>query len=224
MKAIVPPPPPPGTPPPKFPPLPTHTDLPDKDHGYQKDYRYVPAPDHTQLPDKDGTFVRNSHEPLQSHLLTETIRPVLRQLSPEGNYFIGEDCGIYWRLTEPLERGVKAPDWYCVLGVPHLLNGQMRRSYVMWQEVIPPLLLLEYTADEGVEERDRTPLEGKMWVYETAIRAPYYGILEVNRARLEFFELHHMRYEPMAPNERGHYPIPSLGVELGIWQGSFGGY
>ncbi|MEH1898544.1 MAG: hypothetical protein V7K94_25205 [Nostoc sp.] len=25
----------------------------------------------------------------------------------------------------------------------------------------------------------------------------------------------------MQPNERGHYPIPPLGVELGLWQGSY---
>ncbi|BCL34007.1 hypothetical protein NSMS1_04540 [Nostoc sp. MS1] len=25
----------------------------------------------------------------------------------------------------------------------------------------------------------------------------------------------------MQPNQRGHYPIPPLGVELGLWQGSY---
>ncbi|MBD2664377.1 hypothetical protein B6N60_00908 [Richelia sinica FACHB-800] len=25
----------------------------------------------------------------------------------------------------------------------------------------------------------------------------------------------------MQPNEHGHYPIPPLGVELGLWQGSY---
>ncbi|WP_016949755.1 hypothetical protein [Anabaena sp. PCC 7108] len=27
--------------------------------------------------------------------------------------------------------------------------------------------------------------------------------------------------QPMQPNECGHYPIPPLGVELGLWQGSY---
>ncbi|MCU0552484.1 MAG: long-chain fatty acid--CoA ligase [Leptolyngbya sp. Prado105] len=27
------------------------------------------------------------------------------------------------------------------------------------------------------------------------------------------------RYQPVAPNQRGHYEISSMGVELGIWQG-----
>jgi hypothetical protein len=29
------------------------------------------------------------------------------------------------------------------------------------------------------------------------------------------------RYELLPANERGHYPIAPLGVELGIWQGSY---
>jgi hypothetical protein len=28
-------------------------------------------------------------------------------------------------------------------------------------------------------------------------------------------------YQKIQPNERGHYPIPPLGVELGLWQGSY---
>lgn len=28
-------------------------------------------------------------------------------------------------------------------------------------------------------------------------------------------------YQKMQPNERGHYPILPLGVELGLWQGTY---
>lgn len=58
-------------------------------------------PDHKQLPESDGTFVKNFREHPQSLLLTSSIRPVLNQLHPDGRYCIGQDCGIYWRLTDP---------------------------------------------------------------------------------------------------------------------------
>ncbi len=29
------------------------------------------------------------------------------------------------------------------------------------------------------------------------------------------------RYQPCLPNDRGHFSIPSLGVELGIWSGRY---
>jgi Uma2 family endonuclease len=182
-------------------------------------------PDHTQLPESDGTFVKNFQEHPQSILLTTTIRPVLDALHPDGNYAIGQDCGIYWRLTDPPEKGAEAPDWFYVPNVPPLLNGEYRRSYVLWKEFVAPLIAIEFVSGDGSEERDATPASqsdakaGKFWVYEQAIRIPFYAIYEVKKASVEVYELKNSRYQQLSPNRRGHYPIPPLGVELGIWQG-----
>ncbi|BAY17800.1 hypothetical protein NIES2109_03870 [Nostoc sp. HK-01] len=48
-----------------------------------------------------------------------------------------------------------------------------------------------------------------------------FGIYEVKQASVELYQLVAGRYEIMLPNERGHYPIYPLGVELGIWQGYY---
>ena len=179
-------------------------------------------PDHTQLPETDGTFVKNFQEHPQSILLTDSIRPVLRQLHPDGQYCIGQDCGIYWRLTEPPEKGAAAPDWFYVPNVPPKLNGQFRRSYVLWQEHIPPLIVIEFVSGNGAPERDRTPWTGKFWIYETVIRPAFYAIYEVNLARVEVYELVRNQYQLVSANKQGHFPVTSLGVELGIWQGVYG--
>ncbi len=71
-------------------------------------------PDHTQLPDSDGKFVENFLEHPQSILITDSIKPLLEQRHPDGQYCIGQDSGIYWRLTDPLEKGAEAPDWFYV--------------------------------------------------------------------------------------------------------------
>jgi Uma2 family endonuclease len=187
-------------------------------------------PDHTQLPESDGTFVKNFQEHPQSILLTDSITPILERIHADGNYCIGQDSGIYWRLTEPLEKGAEAPDWFYVPNVPPTLDGQYRRSYVMWQEFVAPLIVLEFVSGNGAEERNRTPLlrtdkqetkPGKFWVYENAIRPAFYGIYEVRKASVEVYSLIQNRYELVTANDRGHYPIPQLGVELGIWQGSY---
>jgi Uma2 family endonuclease len=186
-------------------------------------------PDHTQLPESDGTFVKNFQEHPQSILLTTSIRPVLDRLHPDGQYAIGQDCGIYWRLTDPPERGAESPDWFYVPNVPPSLNAQVRRSYVMWKEIVVPTIAIEFVSGDGSEERDPTPLSGgsgvkpgKFWVYEQAIRIPFYAIYEVQKASVEVYELVATRYQRLQPNERGHYPIPPMGVELGIWQGPEG--
>lgn len=181
-------------------------------------------PDHTQLPDKDGNFVKNYQEPPQGDLLTDCITPVLQQLHPDGQYCIGRDSGIYWRLIEPPEapeKGAEAPDWFYIPNVPPKLDGKMRRSYVLWKEFVAPLIALEFVSGNGVEERDKTPVKGKFWVYERAIRIPFYGIYEANKAQVELYQLVSGRYQKMAPNSRGRYPIEPLKVELGLWQGQY---
>jgi Uma2 family endonuclease len=196
----------------------------------------IQLPDHTQLPESDGTFVKNFQEHPQSLLLTDSIRPTLQQLHPDGQYAIGQDSGIYWRSTEPPERGAESPDWFYVPNVPPLLDGQFRRSYVMWKEYVAPLIVLEFVSGNGSEERDRTSAgfltanqeeelskPGKFWVYEQAIRVPFYGIYEVKKASIEMYQLIQGRYTLMSVNDRGHYEIPAMGVELGIWQGTYGG-
>ncbi|WP_017306385.1 Uma2 family endonuclease [Spirulina subsalsa] len=186
-------------------------------------------PDHTQLPESDGTFVKNFQEHPQSIILTDSLTPILQQRHPDGYYAIGQDCGIYWRETDPPEQGAEAPDWFYVPNVPPLLNGQIRRSYVLWREFITPLIALEFASGDGSVERDRTPLvqsnprtrPGKFWVYENILRIPYYGIFLVVTGTLEMYHLVNGFYEPLPPNERGHYPINPLGVELGVWQGNY---
>ncbi|MEM9213936.1 MAG: Uma2 family endonuclease [Cyanobacteria bacterium P01_F01_bin.150] len=223
-------------------------------------------PDHRQLPESDGTFVKNFQEHPQSLLLTSSIKPTLDRLHPDGNYAIGQNCGIYWRLTDPLEKGAEAPDWFYVAGVPPLLDGERRRSYVMWKEIIVPLIAIEFVSGDGSEERDRTsPLRpimanassesgsakndsiengmsengalengvpenespqdkekaGKFWVYEQAIRIPFYAIYEVDKASVEVYELIAQTYQKCKPNKREHYEIAPLGVELGIWNGRY---
>jgi Uma2 family endonuclease len=178
-------------------------------------------PDHTQLPESNGTFVKNFQEHPQSILLTDSIEPILQKCHPDGQYAIGQDSGIYWRMTEPPEKGAEAPDWFYVPNVPPTLDGQSRRSYVLWQEFIAPLIILEFVSGTGKEERDRTPWTGKFFVYEQVIRPAFYGIYEVQKATIELYRHVTNHFELVAANESGHFPIPELGVELGIWQGAY---
>jgi Putative restriction endonuclease len=179
-------------------------------------------PDHTQLPETDGSIKQNFQEHPQSMLLTDTVWPVLQQLHPDGQFAVGQDCGIYFRYTprQPLE-GCRAPDWFYVPDVPPLLDGKVRRSYVLWQEMLAPLLLVEFASGNGDEERDTTPRTGKFWIYERAIRAPFYAIYFADPGVVEVYHLVNQRYRRVRANARGHFPIPPLGVELGIWRGIY---
>jgi len=177
--------------------------------------------DHRHLPDTDGLPLTNATEHSQSQLLTSSLRPRLEEWSPGGQFAIGEDVGIYWRLTKPVLNGCKSPDWSYVPGVPFMLNGIPRRSYVLWKEKVPPLLLIEYVSGDGSEERDRTPNTGKFWVYEQAIRGKYYVIYDSQIPSIEAYVLDGVRYAPIAANAAGRYPIADLGIEFGLHRAVF---
>ncbi|NEN91396.1 MAG: Uma2 family endonuclease [Okeania sp. SIO3H1] len=216
--------------------LPDHTQLPESDSiSSNNQPPKIFIPDHTHLPESNGTFV-NSFQYSQSSLLTDSIQPVLDKIHPEKQYCIGQSLGIYWRIAEPLERGAVAPDWCYFPHILPTLDGEIRRSYFLWGEAIPPSIVIEFVLGDGSVERDKTPFirgenesiqtPGKFWVYERVIRPVYYAIYEVQKPRLEVYQLIHgdelvAKYELIEANERGHYPISDLGVELGIWSGSY---
>ncbi len=185
----------------------------------------VAWPDHTQLPETDGSFVQNFQEHPQNILLTDSIQPWLDRLHPDGQYLIGQDSGIYWDLAASLSdepvRGAKAPDWFYVPGVSPLLEGQFRRSYVLWYERVAPLLLIEFVSGDGAEEHDHTPQSGKFWIYERAIQAVFYAIFDARREQIELYTLVDGAYTSVPANERGHYPVAPLNIELGIWKGTY---
>ncbi len=180
-------------------------------------------PTHKDLPVTDGSVPTSYHESPQTATLTGCFTPVLRRRYPDGRYSIGMDSFIYWRLTNPPTRGAKAPDWFLVVGVEPMLDGEIRRSYVLWHELISPLLVIEYVSGDGSEERDRTELEGKFWVYENGIKASYYAIVDGFRGTLEMHKRNGGGFHAVPPNEQGRLPIPELGVELGLWRGTVQG-
>jgi hypothetical protein len=92
---------------------------------------------------------------------------------------------------------------------------------VLWKEHISPAVIIEYASGDGSAERDRTPLEGKFWIYEQAVHGGYNAIVVVEPGGLEVYRLEGTRYRQLEPNEGGRYPIEPLGVELGIWHGLF---
>ncbi|OSO93331.1 hypothetical protein B7O87_05970, partial [Cylindrospermopsis raciborskii CENA303] len=57
---------------------------------------------------------------------------------------------------------------------------------------------------------------GKFWVYEQAVKIPYYAIFNGFEGTLEMYHLEQGRYKQVKANRRNHYPIPELGVELGM--------
>jgi Uma2 family endonuclease len=178
-------------------------------------------PTHLDLPCEDHTVVHNFFDSPQSRLLSSSVDLWISQHRPGLQYVIGEDSYIYWDITTPPTLGAKAPDWFFVEHRPRLLDGIYRNSYVLWQEHVIPTVLMEFVSETPGEEWDTTPRVGKFWVYEQGIKAPHYVIWDPWRNQLSGFQMEDGRYRRAQANERGHYPIEALGLEYGLWHGTW---
>ncbi len=162
----------------------------------------------------------------QTNLLSQTFRP---PDYPFDQMLIASDLNLYYDVQNTLWH--KRPDWYTVLGVPRFYKGildELRPSYVIWQEHIPPFLVVELLSssteaeDLGKTKRKKGEPPTKWEVYEQILGVPYYVVFSRRTDKLRAFELVGRKYrEMMLPKNRLWFPQLKLG--LGVWKGNYEG-
>lgn len=212
-----------------------------------------PLPAQQTLPTMYDLPSENAEEPglpdefhgLQPQLLSRTLR--LTDYRPD-RFFVGSDLNLYYDVKNTL--WYKRPDWFLVLDVPRLYEGEdLRSSYVVWQEGVSPFLVVELlspgTEKEDLGElaiaeeentiavdRDRQnngqltrEIPPRKWdVYERILRVPYYAVFSRYSDRLRGFKLDGGRYREQTINaENPQFWIPEIKLGLGVWQGEFEG-
>lgn len=184
--------------------LPTMYDLPSED------------PEEPGLPDEYHLW--------QAELLSQTFCP---PHYPPEQVFVASDLNLYYDPQNT--RWYKRPDWFAVVGVSRLYQGQdLRLSYVFWQEGVRPRVVIELlspsTQDEDLGRRapqGRQP--GKWQVYEQILGVPYYITFNrYNEDELRAFQLAGNRYQAMELLA-GRIWLPDLELGLAPWQGEYRG-
>jgi Uma2 family endonuclease len=165
----------------------------------------------------------DEYHALQPQLLSATFR--LSDYAAD-QIFTASDLNLYYTIQHPL--WYKRPDWFAVLGVPRLYDGNdLRLSYVLWQEGVSPSVIVELlspgTEDEdlGRTARDQTP-PSKWEVYEQILRVPYYVVFNRYTNELRAFTLVAGEYQEISLIEPRIW-MPMLKVGLGLWQGEYQG-
>ncbi len=198
--------PPPQTDPPRHPCeiLPTMYDLPSED------------PEEPGLPDEFHDY--------QPQLLRETFQPP--RYMPD-RFFVGTDLNLYYTLGHPTWH--KRPDWFAVLGVSRLYHEwDLRLSYVMWQEVAAPYVVVELLSpsteheDLGHTEREPDEPPTKWTVYGQILRIPYYVVFSRYTDAVHYFELTGGQYREIQPAQPGLW-LPEAGIGMGLWFGTYQG-
>jgi Uma2 family endonuclease len=160
----------------------------------------------------------------QDALLSETFQP--SAFVPD-NFYSAIDLHLYY---DPNNTGwYKRPDWFGVIGVPRLYAGHdLRLSYVMWQERIIPLIVVELlspgTEKEDLGQTTRAAHEPptKWEVYERILQVPYYAVFSREADELRFFKLGDAGYTEVN-GHGGRCWLPEAGLGLGLWYGSYHG-
>jgi len=161
---------------------------------------------------------------LQPQLLSATLQ--LAKYADDEIFSVG-DMNIYYDVDHPLWH--KRPDWFAVVGVPRLYEGQdLRLSYVVWQERVNPFVVVELLspgtekADLGQMSRDEDGTPTKWEVYEQILRVPYYIVFDRYANQLRAFHLVGGHYQPMEIVDQ-RVAISEWEVSIGIWQGTHRG-
>ena len=175
--------------------------------NYDPRHCYPSAED---LPDSDDTPVDNELQDLIPGLLKATLALIW---SERMDWFFGVDMGIYYDPNEP----AVVPDGFLSVGVPRIIDEDLRLSYVLWEEQKLPILVLEV-----VSQKRRGEYSTKKEFY-AQMGILYYVIYNPGRKkkpRLEVYKLEQGEYifqqgEPvwLAELELG------IGREQGTYQG-----
>jgi Uma2 family endonuclease len=98
-------------------------------------------PSAEDLPDSDDTPVDNELQDLIPGLLKATLALIW---SERMDWFFGVDMGIYY---DPNESAI-VPDGFLSVGVPRIIDEDLRLSYVLWEEQKLPILVLEVVSQK----------------------------------------------------------------------------
>jgi Uma2 family endonuclease len=126
----------------------------------------------------------------QPRLLDETFHPP--GYEPE-EIFTASDLNLYYNVRDFSQN--KCPDWFAVVGLPKGQKSELRWSYVMWQEGVAPLIVVELlspgTAKEDLGQRlhEAGSTHSKWEVYERWLRVPYYVTFDRYKDELRIFRV-----------------------------------
>ncbi len=160
----------------------------------------------------------------QPQLLKETFQP---PTYASDNFFVAADLNLYYDRQH--EQWYKRPDWFAVVGISPLYQGRdLRNSYVVWDEQVIPLLVVELLSP-GTENEDlgrttslpqRPPT--KWEVYEKILQIPYYVVFSRYTNEVQFFKLTSTGYVKQ-PSTSQTLWFPELQLGLGLWDGNYDG-
>ncbi|MEQ8999695.1 MAG: Uma2 family endonuclease [Coleofasciculus sp. B1-GNL1-01] len=163
-----------------------------------------------ELPDSDDTPVDNELQDLIPSLLKAVLALLWEK---RWDWFFGVDMAIYYHAKEP----AIVPDGFLSVGVQRFIDEDLRLSYVVWEEQVVPMLVLEV-----VSHKRRGEYSSKKKIYREMGVLYYvvYNPLRRRKAPLEVYKLVDGEYQLQFGNPVWLSEIGlGIGRERGTYQG-----
>jgi Uma2 family endonuclease len=148
------------------------------------------------------------------HLVPGLLEAILAIIwSEKMDWFFGVDMGIY---VHP-EKSPIVPDGFLSIGVPRIIDQNLRLSYVLWEEEKFPIMVLEIVSET---RRGEYTTKKKEYVKLGILYYVIYNPLRKRKPRLEVHKLVGNEYE-LQTGEPYWFEELSLGIgrEMGSYQG-----
>jgi Uma2 family endonuclease len=179
--------------------------------------RYLPTAD--ELPCSDDTPVDNELQ----ELIPSLLKSILQILwGDRMDWFFGIDMGIYY--DDP-EQPPIVPDGFLALNVERFYDEDLRSSYVLLEEEVAPILVLEVVSNPiGGEYSTKLARYAQMGVL-------YYVIYNPKRRRKAKLEIHKLVNGDTLSLSKGSYELqaanplwmPEIGLGIGNERVNYGG-
>jgi Uma2 family endonuclease len=175
---------------------------------FQELPRYLPTAD--ELPCSDDTPVDNELQ----ELIPGLLKSILQILWVDRmDWFFGIDMGIYYHPEQP----PIVPDGFLSLGVERFYDEELRPSYVLWEELVAPVFVLEVVSvTPGREYTSKLDEYARMGVL-------YYVIYNSKRRRKPKLEIHKLVNGKYELQDRNPVWMPEVGLGIGCERGDYGG-
>jgi Uma2 family endonuclease len=168
------------------------------------------APRPVRYPESDGKPMGETETHIRE--IMRLIRTLDLRFADRDDVYVGGDLLVYYEEGNP--RAVVVPDVFVAVGAP---KGPERRIWKLWEERVPPTLVIEVTSPSTRREdlgRKRT-LYARLGVPEYVLYDP---LGEYLRPALQGFRLARVAFEPMAV-ERESLVSEALGLRLTLVDG-----
>ncbi|CAD5957895.1 hypothetical protein PA905_38260 [Planktothrix agardhii CCAP 1459/11A] len=145
-------------------------------------------PSAEDLPDSDDTPVDNELQDLIPGLLKILLASIW---SERMDWFFGVDMGIYYDPEQP----AIVPDGFLSVGVPRIIDEDLRLSYVLWEEQEVPILIIEVVSHK---RRGEYTKKKQFYAEMGALYYVVYNPLRKRKPPLEIYKLENGTYQLQA--------------------------